>query len=111
MNFLYNRQISVLMLVIAFTGLACGQNAKVKTITIVNGDTTINEEVIDDKKIGQFEKHITTVIEEDDAEPGKKVIKKKVIINDDSNEKEAFAYAYSTGDEKDEDLEITTGEN
>lgn len=111
MNFLFNRQISAMLIIMTFTGLACGQNAKVKTVTIINGDTTISEEVIGEKKITEFEKHITTTTDDDKNDAGKKVIRKKIIVSDDKAEKDAFAHAYSFGDDKDQDVEIITDEN
>lgn len=108
MNFLYNRQIAAMLIVMAFTGFACGQNTKVKTITIIDGDTTITEELTGDKKIAEFEKRIITEINENSSDSDKKMIRKKVIVTDDTADKEAFAYAYSSGDGKDEDVEITT---
>jgi hypothetical protein len=112
MNFLYNKQIPVILLALAFTGVACGQTAKVKTITIINGDTTISEKEIGDTDISDIEKHITMVINEDSDHVHNKTITKKIIINDEKNsDDDAFAYAYSTGENKDQDVEITTDEN
>lgn len=98
-------------MIIAFTGIACGQNAKVKTITIINGDTTINELEPGEKDLSGIEKQITMVISEDADHSGKKVITKKIIVNDEtSSPNDAFAYAYCSGD-KDQDMEITTDDN
>jgi len=112
MKFLYNKQLPVILMAIAITGIACGQNSKVKTITIINGDTTVNEQEIGDKEIAEIEKQITMVIDEDGDHSGKKVIKKKIIINDEDHKEDgALAYAYGAGDDKDQDVEITTDEN
>jgi hypothetical protein len=112
MKLLYTRQIPALLIFVALTGSACGQNAKIKTITITNGDTTISEKEIGDNDIADIEKNITMVINEDGDNSNKKVVKKKIIVNDNKQEEgDALAYAYSFGDDKDQDVEITTNEN
>jgi hypothetical protein len=111
MKFLYNKQAVAILTVIALTGSACGQNAKVKTITIVNGDTTISEKELGDKEIAEIEKQITMVINEDGDSSGKKVIKKIIINGDDKKECDAMAFAYSIGEEKGDDVEIITDDN
>jgi len=104
------KQSLALLTVIALTGVACGQNAKVKTITIINGDTTISEKEIGDADIADIEKQITMVINDGDT-TGKKVVKKIIINGDDRKDGDAMAYAYSMTDGKDDDVEITTDEN
>ncbi|MCW3104965.1 MAG: hypothetical protein JWO09_3405 [Bacteroidetes bacterium] len=86
--------------VIALTGVACGQNAKVKTITIINGDTTVSEKEAGDADI---EKQITMVINHDGDSAGKKVVKKIIINGDGQKDGDALAYAYTINDGKDED--------
>jgi hypothetical protein len=113
MKLLYSKKIPVMILIMSLTGIACGQNTKIKTITIVNGDTTISEKEIGVSDMEDIEKHITMVIDEDGNgdRSGKKVIKKKIIINDgEHSENNALAYSYSYGDNKNEDVEITTDE-
>lgn len=110
MKLLYKRAIAIFT-VIALTGAACGQNAKVKTITIINGDTTISEKEIGDKEIADIEKQITMVINEDGDSSGKKKVIKKIIINSDDKDDDAMAYAYGFGEQKGEDVEITTDDN
>ena len=105
------KQSLALLTVIALTGVACGQNAKVKTITIINGDTTISEKEIGDADIADIEKQITMVINHDGDTTGKKVVKKIIINGDDRKDGDAMAYAYSMTDGKDDDVEITTDEN
>lgn len=85
---------------------ACGQNAKVKTITIVNGDTTISEKIIGDKEIAEIEKQITMVVTSDSSN-GKKMIK-KIVINGDDKNATSMAYAFSTDGE--ENVEISADE-
>jgi len=107
----YNKIVSgMALLAIAITGIACGQNAKVKTITIVNGDTTISEKIIGDKEIAEIEKQITMVISTDENSKDKKVIK-KIIINSDDNKKDELAFAFSMNDEKDGEVEININED
>lgn len=96
------------MLVLFITIGACAQSTKTKTITIVNGDTTITESNLDKKDVAKMEKEIEILINDDGK--GEKRIVKKIIINDDKKDGEALAYAYTIGDEG-EDVEITTSED
>lgn len=108
MNFLYNRNLYGMLAVIALTTVACAQNPKVKTITIINGDTTISESNLNEE-LSKLEKDINITISDDGKES--KTIVKKIIINDGKEgEGKAMAYAYSIGDEKDADIEISTDE-
>jgi hypothetical protein len=112
MKFLYYKQAAALFTVVSLTGVACGQNSKVKTITIINGDTTVSEKEIGDKDIADIEKQITMVINEDGDSAGKKKVIKKIIINGDDKDKgDAMAYAYSIGEGDGEDVEVTTDDN
>jgi hypothetical protein len=112
MKLLYSKQAMAFLTAIALTGSACGQNPKVKTITIINGDTTISEKEIGDKEIAEIERQITMVINEDDDSSGKKKVIKKIIIDGDEEKKcDAMAFAYSIGEEHGDDVEITTDEN
>ncbi len=112
MKNLYNRTIAAsLVVAIAITGVACGQNAKVKTITIVNGDTTISEKTIGKDEIAEIEKQITMVVSEDGKAGDKKIVKKIIINGDEKNTEEAMAFAYSINDSNNEDIEVTTDEN
>lgn len=105
------KQFMAVLTVIALTGAACGQNPKVKTITIINGDTTVSEKEIGDADIADIEKQITMVINEDGGPAGKKVVKKIIINSDDNKSENAMAYAYSMSEEQGEDVEITTDDN
>lgn len=112
MKNLYNKTIAASLLVaIAITGVACGQNAKVKTITIVNGDTTISEKTIGKDEIAEIEKQITMVVSEDGKAGDKKTVKKIIINGDEKNTEDAMAFAYSINDSNNEDIEVTTDEN
>ncbi|MBL7889020.1 MAG: T9SS type A sorting domain-containing protein [Bacteroidia bacterium] len=112
MKNLYNKTIAAsLVVAIAITGVACGQNAKVKTITIVNGDTTISEKTIGKDEIAEIEKQITMVVSEDGKAGDKKIVKKIIINGDEKNTEDAMAFAYSIHDSKNEDIEVTTDEN
>lgn len=111
MNFLYNRYTGVVLTALAITTAACGQNAKVKTITIINGDTTVSEKEIGDKEIAEIEKQITIVTNEEGDKSNKKVIKKIIVNGGNDNGAEAMAYAYKMGDDKDGDMEVTTSDD
>jgi len=81
---------------------ACGQDTKVKTITIVNGDTTISEKIIGDKEIAEIDKQITMIVTSDSVN-GKKMIKKIVVKGDD---KDAASFAYAISKTNDAEIEV-----
>jgi hypothetical protein len=117
MNLLYNKKLFGMLAVVAVTSVACGQNTKVKTITIVNGDTTVSESNLDDE-LSKLDKDITISVNDDGKGGHSKTIVKKIIIDDGKDKGKdghAMAYAYSIGDEKDmdgnADVQISTGEN
>jgi hypothetical protein len=97
---------------LSFSIVSCAQNPKIstKTITIINGDTTISESNMDEKDIEKMMKDINVTIS-DNGENSKKIVKKIVISGDDADDAKAMAYAYSTGDGEDQDIEVTTDEN
>lgn len=98
------------LLVMTMATVSCAQSPKVKTITIVNGDTTITESNLDEKEIAKLEKEIEVIITDDGKSEGTKKIVKKIIINDDKHEGDAMAYAYAFGEEG-SDVEVITNEN
>ncbi|MCW3084712.1 MAG: hypothetical protein JWP12_2078 [Bacteroidetes bacterium] len=106
MNFIYKKQIAVAIAVVALAGIAQGQN-KVKTITIINGDTTISESTTSEKDVQQMEKDLDISINDDGKQ--KTIVKKIVIKTDGSDNAEAMAYTMSDG--KDDDVIVTTGED
>lgn len=108
MNIPYKKPLTALTMLALFAGAAFGQKTKVKTITIVNGDTTVNESMTDDD-IAKMEKEMNIVIS-DDGKAGKTVTK-KIIIKGDGDDAGATAYAYGMSDDRDQDVEVTTGEN
>lgn len=111
MNILYKKQLATLVLAATFSGAAFAQKTKVKTITIVNGDTTVNKSVIDgDADLAKMEKEMNIVINSDDSAANKKIVK-KIIIKGDGDDADAMAYAYSMGDSSDPDIDMTTGED
>src|ERR1700749_3872641 len=106
MNKVYS--ISMLSLIAAFglTTPTFAQHTKVKTITIVNGDTSISEKNIDDKELADLDKQITMEFN-DDGKSGKKIVKSITINSDKAGESSnAYAYAFSDGDDKDSDIEV-----
>lgn len=96
------------MLVLVMATGSYAQSQKSKTITIVNGDTTISESNLDKKEMAKMEKEIEILIN-DKGDSSKKIVK-KIIINDEKKEGEAMVYAYAFGDGED-DMEITTSED
>jgi len=113
MKFLYKGQTLATLAIIAITTVACGQNAKVKTVTIINGDTTVSESNLDNKELAKMEKEITIMIN-DDGKAEKKIVKKVIISGDKDSESNTMAYAYSSDDDKDMkdvDVQISTDEN
>ena len=106
MNSSYKKHIAAMIAAIAITGSACGQHSKVKTITIVNGDTTISESETDGKALSELEKEMNISIS--GAGNQKTVTKKVIITGDDEKTTEARAYAYSFGDDAERDIEVIT---
>jgi hypothetical protein len=103
---------TILLSLLALSGLtktSSAQNAKVKTVTIINGDTTISESNTDRKEFADIDKEISVIIN-DDGGTSKKIVK-KIIINNGGNDGEGMAYAYSTGDDSDAKTEISEDEN
>jgi len=49
MKLFYKQSFGVALQTLMIVGTACVQKTKIKTITIVDGDTTVNEEIISDK--------------------------------------------------------------
>lgn len=98
------------LLVMTMATVSCAQGPKVKTITIVNGDTTITESNLDEKEMAKLEKEIEVIITDDGKSEGTKKIVKKVIITDDKHEGDAMAYAYAFGEDGN-DVEVITNEN
>ena len=107
MNILYKKPLLTLMIAAAASGAAFGQKTKVRTITIVNGDTTVNERITDDD-VAQMEKEMNIVINDDDSTSGKKTVK-KIVIRGDGDDADAKAFAYSFGDMDEPDIDMTTG--
>jgi hypothetical protein len=95
-------------LLLSITTVSCAQSPKVKTITIINGDTTITESNIDEKEFAKMEKEID--IQMNGGNDSSKKIVKKMIINDEKGEGQTMAYAYSI-DEPGEDVEVISNEN
>ncbi len=93
-----------LVSLLSYTGAGYAQN-KVKTITIVNGDTTISEKNMDEKELADIDKQIQITINDDGNT--KKVVK-KVIINNGKNDGDAMAYAYSLDEGKELEAETNT---
>ncbi len=107
MNFIYKKQIAAVFAVVALAGMASGQS-KVKTITIINGDTTISESTANEKDMQQMEKEMNISINDDGKQ--QKTIVKKIIIKTDGDG-DAEAMAYSMGDGKDDGVMVTTDDD
>ena len=108
MTKVYQTALLSLIALLGLTNASFAQNAKVKTITIINVDTTIKESNMDEKEFADIDKEISVIINED-SDSSKKIVK-KIIINNGKNDGDAMAYAYSIGYDKDMDTEITTDE-
>jgi len=108
MNILYKKQLAAIALIGAVSAAAFGQKTKVRTITIVNGDTTVNES-IDDMDIAKLQKEMSIMIDDDSA--GGKKMMKKIVIKGDGDDTSTMAYAYGFGDDKDTDIDMSTGED
>ncbi|MDF2436021.1 MAG: hypothetical protein K0Q95_397 [Bacteroidota bacterium] len=110
MKLSYYKHTTVLITALALATAACGQSSKVKTITIINGDTTINESTeMVDKEIRQIEKEISIIRDSDSKTENKTIVKKIIVNNDDSKSGDAVAYAYSMNE--DDDTEVITNDD
>lgn len=110
MNRNYTTALMSFVLVTTMASASYAQGPKVKTITIVNGDTTITESNLDKKEMAKMEKEMEIIINEEGDKKGTKKIVKKIVINDEKHDGEAMAYAYTIDDDGG-DLEIITDEN
>jgi hypothetical protein len=110
MNKNYTTTFMSFVLVVTMAGMSYAQGQKVKTITIVNGDTTITESNLNEKELAKMEKEIELIINEDGDKKGTKKVVKKIVINDEKHDGDVMAYAY-TIDEEGGDVEIITDEN
>lgn len=100
MNFL-QKKVAVLVILIAMTNFTYAQGTKIKAIMIVNGDTTTNEEILDEK----------LAMENDDSVSAKKIIKKIIIDDEKIMTDDVFAYAYNIGEnDGNSEIEIVTNE-
>ena len=112
MKTFYTPAIMSLISVLSFSNVVNAQHTKTKTITIINGDTTISESNIDDKELAEMDKQITIITNEGKDSKDKKVVKKIIINTDKKNDGESMAYAYSMGDDdKDQDITIVSDGN
>ena len=96
------------LLVLSLAIASQAQTKTTKTVTIINGDTTISESNMDEKDMKEMEKQIQVTMNDGD-DSGKKVVK-KIIINDEKSDGDAMAYAYAMGDEGD-DVLVTTSDD
>jgi hypothetical protein len=106
MKLLYSKRTTIFITAMTLATATFGQS-KVKTITIINGDTTITESN-DDTEFKKIEKEIS-VIREGNSKEEKKTVVKKIIINSDNDKNgDAIAYAYSTDGD---DAEVITSDD
>lgn len=110
MNRNYTTAFMSFVLVTTMASVSYAQGSKVKTVTIINGDTTISESNLDEKELAKMEKEMEIIINEEGDKKGTKKIVKKIVINDEKHDGEAMAYAY-TIDENGGDVEVITDEN
>src|ERR1043166_4012073 len=112
MKTIYNNAFFGMAALLGISLVSCAQNpnVKTKTITIINGDTTISEGKIDDKDIDKMMKDINVTINSD-GDSTHKIVKKIIISGDDAEDAKAMAYAYGVNDGDDQDIEVTTDGN
>ena len=83
--------IACMLLLVGIIVSSCGQNPTIKTITIVNGDTTISEGEFNEKEFAEMGKHIEISMTEDSDGSEKRI--KKILIHDENEENKAFPRA------------------
>lgn len=108
MNKNYTTLFMIGLLVLSIAIASQAQTKKTKTVTIINGDTTISESNMDEKEMKKMDKQIQVTMN-DGADSEKKVVK-KIIIHDEKNDGDAMAYAYAMGEE-DDNVQVTTSDD
>jgi hypothetical protein len=96
----YTKTLKAAFFMMVLSGMACGQNNHVKTITIINGDTTIKEENLDEKALAEIEKQLDMTI--NDGDSSHKIHKKIIITQNDKNPSHSESYSYTITDDDNE---------
>lgn len=88
---------------------SCGQNPTIKTITIVNGDTTISEGEFNEKEFAEMGKHIEISMTEEGDGSEKRI--KKILIHDENEENKAGIESTNKNDQEERKVQVTRNEN
>ena len=82
---------------------------KIKTITIVNGDTTISEGEFNEKEFAEMGKHIEISMTEEGDGSEKRI--KKILIHDENEENKAGIESTNKNDQEERKVQVTRNEN
>ena len=97
------------MLLLSIIVSSCGQNPKIKTITIVNGDTTISEGEFNEKEFAEMGKHIEISMTGDGDGSEKRI--KKILISNENEENKANSESTNNNDQEEREVQVTKNEN
>ena len=101
--------IACMLLLVGIIVSSCGQNPTIKTITIVNGDTTISEGEFNEKEFAEMGKHIEISMTEDSDGSEKRI--KKILIHDENEENKARIESTNKNDQEERKVQVTRNEN
>ena len=101
--------IACMLLLVGIIVSSCGQNPTIKTITIVNGDTTISKGEFNEKEFAEMGKHIEISMTEDSDGSEKRI--KKILIHDENEENKARIESTNKNDQEERKVQVTRNEN
>jgi len=101
--------IACMLVLVGIILSSCGQNPTIKTITIVNGDTTISEGEFNEKEFAEMGKHIDNSMTEEGDGSEKRI--KKILISNENEENKANSESTNNNDQEDREVQITRNEN
>ena len=109
MKNIYQIGFTVSMLLLSIIVSSCGQNPKIKTITIVNGDTTISEGEFNEKEFAEMGKHIEISMTGDGDGSEKRI--KKILISNENEENKANSESTNNNDQEEREVQVKKNEN
>ena len=101
--------IACMLILVGIIVSSCGQNPTIKTITIVNGDTTISEGEFNEKEFAEMGKHIEISMTEEGDGSEKRI--KKILIHDENEENKAGIESTNKNDQEERKVQVTRNEN
>jgi hypothetical protein len=105
----YSMGVMGVLLVLTIAVISCGQNPKIKTITIINGDTSVSETEFNEQDFDKIEKRIEITMNNDEQNSNKTV--KKILVSATNKDEEMSTGECNTIIEEEKDVKVTNGEN